>query len=86
MKGIWMQVAFGAFDEGNEVIQQLVQQAGNIAWLHCALSLVEWVLMLSTPCAWPAKLQVGTIAVVTNALVLAVRHKALRTDWLQAQR
>ena len=78
-----MQVAFGTFDARNDIILQLVQQAGNIAWLNCALSLLEWFLMLSTPGVWPAKLHMGVIVVITNFLVLCIRHKALQTDWLQ---
>lgn len=81
-----MQVAFGSFDAKNEMIQQLVQQAANIAWLHCALAIVEWVLMLSVACAWSAKLQVGLVALATNALVLSIRHKALQSDWFQGRR
>ena len=77
-----MQVAFGTFDDKN-VFVQLVQQAGNIAWLHCALSLLEWILMLSTPGGWSAKLHVGLTVAITNFVVLAIRHKALQTDCRQ---
>lgn len=76
-----VQVAFGRFEQNGHALQQLVQQASNIAWLHCALSLSDWALMLSLPYSWPAKIQVGATAVVAYALVQHLRSKALDSNW-----
>ncbi|KAL3148833.1 hypothetical protein ABBQ32_001711 [Trebouxia sp. C0010 RCD-2024] len=76
------QVAFGRFEHDGQMLQQLVQQASNIAWLHCALSLSDWGLMLTMPYAWSVKTQVGATAIVAFALVQCLKHKALDTSWL----
>lgn len=60
---------------------QLVQQAGNIAWLHCALSLSDWALMLSMPYSWAIKVQVGVTAAVTYALVCILRNNSWDMKW-----
>lgn len=64
------------------MLLQLVQQASNIAWLHCALSLSDWGLMLTMPHSWSMKIHVGATAAVSYALVQCLKHKALDTNWL----
>lgn len=80
-----MQVTFGRFEEDGKGVLLLMQQASNIAWLHCALSLSDWALMLSLPCSGSAKFHVGVTAAVTFALVQTLRHTASNTDWLFRQ-
>ncbi len=80
-----MQVTFGRFEEDGKGVILLMQQASNIAWLHCALLLSDWALMLSLPYSWSAKLHVGVTAGVTFALVQTLRHTASNTDWLFRQ-
>lgn len=75
-----MQVIFGRFEEDGHGLRLLVQQASNIAWLHCALSLSDWVLMISMPSCLPAKLHVGITTAVTFALVQTLRHTAQNTN------
>lgn len=72
-----MQVAFGRFEEDGNMLLQLVQQASNIAWLHCALSLSDWALMLSMPYSWSAKVHVGITVLVTYILVRKLQHRTL---------
>lgn len=81
-----MQVAFGKFEQDGHMLLQLVQQASNIAWLHCALSLSDWGLMLTMPCAWSVKMQVGVSAIVAYFMVICVKHQALDTNWLTRRR
>ena len=76
-----MQICFGNFEEDEHMVLQLVQQAGNIAWLHCALSLSDWALMLSMPYSWAVKIQVGITAAVTYALVSILRNKSWDLKW-----
>ena len=76
------QVIFGSFEEDGKGVLLLMQQASNIAWLHCALSLSDWALMLSLPYSGSAKLHAGITAAVTFALVQTLRHTASNTDWL----
>lgn len=80
-----MQVTFGRFEEDGKGVLLLVQQASNIAWLHCALSLLDWALMLSLPYSGSAKLHVGATAAITFVLVQTLRHTASNTDWLFRQ-
>lgn len=80
------QVAFGKFEQDGHMLLQLVQQASNIAWLHCALSLSDWGLMLTMPCAWSVKMQVGVSAIVAYFMVICVKHQALDTNWLTRRR
>ena len=77
-----LQVAFGKFEKDGQVLIQLVGQASNIAWLHCALALSDWALMLTMPYSQSMKLQAGMTAGVAYALVQCLKHKALDTDWL----
>ena len=83
---VYVQVAFGKFEHNGHVLLQLVQQASNIAWLHCALSLSDWGLMLTMPYAWSVKMHVGASAIIAYVMVICVKHQALDTDWLIGRR
>ncbi|DBA74283.1 TPA: hypothetical protein ACH3X1_011064 [Trebouxia sp. C0004] len=80
-----MQVMFGRFERDGKGVLLLMQQASNIAWLHCALSLSDWALMLSLPYSGSSKFHVGVTAAVTFALVQTLRHTVLNTNWLSRQ-